>query len=370
MLTMHPVLQVGAYEFAPNPLGIDEFQMRLGRVRDLMTAEGWSHLLVYGSIPDYAALTYLTNFTPRLAPAMALVPAAGAVRLLTFVGGRMVDAARTTTWVEDVEPVKDLAGMLDAWFDDTSGPGRVALAEFANLPFEIHGQIAGVKGIDGAADATAALRDLRRHKSPAEVALIERACSLLAPAAGALRSEAANGLGISACLLAAEAAALKDGAQDVRTLYHASGGPDLRPLQGVDERPADSMAAYIAVKYRGYWAAGFVTSKPDELVNRTLDRVILAAHPGAGAGELVAVRDAAFGGLAGHPLTRDVPAHGIGAALDESPVLAVDGSDTLETGDVISLQAGYRKEDGTYVLASAIVAVEEDGPRVLWHPPV
>lgn len=363
MLTLHPVLQVGAYDFAPNPLGPAEFENRISRLRQVMADNQWSHILVYGSIPDYAMLTYLTNFTPRLAPAMALIPLEGDARLLTFVGGRMVDAASQTTWIKDVQTVKDIAETIPRLLEESPAPGRVALAEFDNLPADIFAQISDLPQITEAADGTQALRELRRCKSQIEINLIESACSILNNACNSVRERIAAGADGASCVLAAESAALQSGAQDVRTLYNPDGGTGLRPLQVFTNQPASSLTAYIAVKYRGYWAAGFLSSSRDKIAGEALTAMINGATPGASLEDITAARQKVLGRRSPHPLTENNICHGVGVAVHEQPVM----TDRLEIGDVCSLHVGYQGDDGGYVLGSAMILIEENGSRPLWR---
>lgn len=367
MLTMHPVLQVGAYDFAPNPLGLEEFQERLDRLRAVMADNQWSHVLVFGSIPDFAMLTYLTNFTPRLAPAMALIPLQGELRLLSFVGGRMVDAASQTTWVEKVQTVKDIGETLPQLLQVTSAPGRVALAEFDNLRSEIFSQISAIPQIEAAVDGTAALRELRRQKSPTEITLIQSACSILSNAVKSMREKFAAGRDGASCILAAESAALQSGAQDVRILYNPVGGVDLRPLQIFTNQPASAMTAYIAVKYRGYWAGGFSSVIEKDITSAALTAMIDKAKPGVTKADLKAARDAVLGNYSQHPLVENSLCQGMGVAIEEQPAMTNIGTAELMDGDVCSLQVGYHTEENGYVLGSAMILIEENGCRLLWR---
>ena len=56
--------------------------------------------IVYGSPRDHAELAYLTHFTPKLEPAIALIPRSGAPRILVGGGANMIGAAKPLTFVE------------------------------------------------------------------------------------------------------------------------------------------------------------------------------------------------------------------------------------------------------------------------------
>ena len=131
----------------------------------------------------------------------------------------------------------------------------------------------------------------------------------------------------------------------------------------------DPLLAYIAVRYAGYWAEGFVTltSMTHETVTRT-QAALKAMLATAKAGTTVsALRDAAqaeLGGLAVHPAARKV-AVGVGLMLEEVEA-EPGGVAKLEAGRVYSLRAGASKSMSDNALLSAMIVPKADGVDVLW----
>ena len=64
--------------------------------------------IVYGDRANHAELAYLTNFTPKLEAALALIPRDGTPQLLVGGGVNMLPAARPLTFVEDLRPLRNV----------------------------------------------------------------------------------------------------------------------------------------------------------------------------------------------------------------------------------------------------------------------
>ena len=206
-----------------------------------------------------------------------------------------------------------------------------------------------------------------RRKSPCECTLIRRACATLDAAVTALTAANQSGAGVTASVLAAEHAALRCGAQDVRTLFSVDQGRTLRPFTVPAEQSADPLQAYVAVRQAGYWAEGFITLSAERQAAAATARAALRsglamALPGRRRGDLADAIARAVG--APHPVTRE-PVVSIGLALEESAGRA----DVLIAGEVLSLRAGVLDRDGA-AIASAMVAVRDSGHELLWwHGP-
>src|SRR5487761_226108 len=109
MITMNPVLLHGRASWDSGAFPNDEFQERLELLQAAMVSRGLRGLIVGGSSLDYANLCYLTQYIPWAGWALAIVPAAGDITLVTGVGGgRELPVARPRTWVADVRNVPNL----------------------------------------------------------------------------------------------------------------------------------------------------------------------------------------------------------------------------------------------------------------------
>ena len=373
MQTMNPVLQVGAYDWNPDVVPAAEFQSRLSSLREHMLAGGWSGVAVFGDRPDHGNLSYLTNFTPRLSGALALIPAEGEVRILSFDGGRMIPAGKETTWVDDVRPAKDLAAATHEWIDELGDGARIATIDFGAMAKGIFDVLAKVPGLADADDVTDFLLNLRRGKSPAEVAALRGAVTLLKQAEAKIHACREEGASFTASVLSAETAARKAGAQDIRSLYSPDGGRTFVPIEHLTNAAEGLLVAYLAVRNRGYWVDGFITAGAtgapvSEAAKRALQAMIDSARDGASIADLRAARDSHLGNMRCHDLAGDGCGSGLGLSLGEHPELT-NGSDMpFKSGDICSLKVGVADDEAGAAITSAVVRITDDGPEVLWRP--
>ena len=365
MHTMHPTLLVGPADWDAAALPRAEFDARIAafwRARD----QNYAGVVVHGSPRHHAELAYLTNFTPKLEHALALIPVAGAPQLLVGGGVNMIPAAKPLTWIENLAGLRGAGNTVLAWARRLAS-GPIAVIGFDDIGVELHQDIVGA--LDGAGfavpDVTHILRLDMRRKSARELALIRQSCAMLEAAVAAMRSAKEAGRGATDFILAGEQAAYARGAQDVRTLFSLDGGRTLRPFEVTVAAPADPAQVYVAVRHRGYWAEGFVMLADARAP--ALDKARLAlrqALPLAEAGtKRSEIEDALARALAPdamHPvITR--AATSIGLSLDDEGV----AGDMLLAGEVLSLRVGVAGPAGA-AISSAMVALERGGHEVLW----
>ncbi|HVO95731.1 MAG TPA: M24 family metallopeptidase [Terriglobales bacterium] len=98
----HSVLKRGCSTWDPQQIPQEEFQKRLGALRQEMARQDLDGLVIYGDNYSFADLCYLTNYFPKVRGGIAVVPRHGAISLLLNIGSRDVPFAKTLTWVEDV----------------------------------------------------------------------------------------------------------------------------------------------------------------------------------------------------------------------------------------------------------------------------
>ncbi len=371
MLTMQPILPIGPYDWEKSLLPQDEFDERLAAVRAVMVERNWRGMILFGSIADPGAVTYITNFTPKLGWGMVLLPVKGDPALLADGGPRMLPAAQALTYVTDLRPARNPTGVLTDWLDEIEGDGGLAVVDFAAMPHGVHRQVMSLDAIVGAEDGSDLVRDIRRRKSARENALIDRAAEILGDAAGMLRQSAQSGEHIQAAIQAAEAKAFAEGAQDVRALYSLDGGCNLGAFESPEEVKGDQFTAFLAVKYRGYWAEGLLTigneaSPARQSAAKALAAMTQAAVPGASADDLGRALNNEAGSLASHSFTEGSLGNGSGLSLTEAPFLDM-GSDTqLAEGDIITLRAGLSDDQAGHALLLAMLRVGAGGPQILY----
>ena len=77
MRTVQPCIIIGSYAWDQDRVPRDEFQIRIGALNQLMDANGWKAVLVYGDAAEHSALAWFSGFTTRLRWGMALIPREG-----------------------------------------------------------------------------------------------------------------------------------------------------------------------------------------------------------------------------------------------------------------------------------------------------
>ena len=365
MRTMHPTLLIGPADWTPDRLPAEEYSRRLAQLwADHPPAGG---AIVYGDPREHGALAYLTHFTPKLEPALALLSKSGEARLLVGGGATMIGAARPLTFIKDLAPLRDPGAAVAEWTRGLPVGAEIVLINgdaMTSSTFDaVQTALRGRSVIDGDGQLAARMR----VKSAHELALIRAACAMLSEGVAALREAFRRGNGVSDCILQAEHALLEKGAQDVRSLFSLDGGRTLQPFEELVARRVDPLAAYLAVRHDGYWVDTFCSlqSRPDRLTDHAqavLDAVIADVHPGVDPATLPRRSEALRGSFGPHPVTGVCTARSVGLSLDDEPA---SGRRPSAVGEVHALHVGLTDAShGTF--ASAIVAVTAHGSELLW----
>ena len=380
MRTMQPCLTIGSYTWAQDRLPIDEFSLRLDRLRDFMRRHNWLAVLVYGDVREHAALAYLSNFIPRVRWGMALLPREGEPGLICAMSTRDLPAMRTLTWIADVRsgmgPEWDKA--FDPWFGRFAG--EAAPRQLGTLGFDLIAPVLhdAVRRSFGDRFVLQRGEDISGimpwpYKRPRELTVLRASCKLVQHAANVfVDSWRRNGAPETAALDAERFARLR-AAQDVRTLVSLDGGRTLVPFTGRFEKTMSlPLVGYLAVKLMGYWADLFVTlddNEPKHRVDAALDAAIAGLRPGMRAGELHARAAAALAPFRLHPALCGSVGHGIGLSLHEGAEFVADSNTVLVDDEVYSLQVGATHGAAGDALVSAIVRNRSDGAEVLARSP-
>jgi Xaa-Pro aminopeptidase len=367
---MQPTLLVGPSDWDAARMPKAEFLARSTTLWRIARAA--SGAIVYGDRTHHAELAYLTNFTPKLEAALALIPRVGGPRLLVGGGVTMMQAAKPLTFIESVQPLRNVGATVAQWAREQSGGGRPVLIGGAFMPQALHREL--TEGVGTIADKTADLRALMRRKSARELGAIQDACAALDAAVAGMNEAQRSGAGATAAVLAGEHAAHRSGAQDVRTLFSLDGGRTLRPFETPVERAVDPLQIYVAVRRFGYWAEGFavVTASPNPYVegaDEVLQYAVEMIKPGVNCGDIGRSITEAIQPFHPHPITQQVQGNAIGLALEEHPLIAEGSEDAFEAGGVYSLRVGLADERA-HAIVSTMVAVNEYGCKVLWSSPL
>jgi hypothetical protein len=349
-------------------------QEEFGRRLDALWASvpGAARAIVYGSPRHHAELAYLTNFIPKLEPAMALLSRTGAPLLFAGGGANMLAAARPLTWISEIAPLRDAPKTVTQWLADTrDGSGRHAdslLIGTGTMPGAMRRAVADAAGAS-AHEATAQLWKLMARKSAREIAAIREAFPLIDAAFAAMRETKHRRAGVTKAVLAGEWAANARGAQDVRTLFSIDGGRTLRPFTGTIDDNVEPLMVYIAVRRFNYWAEGFtlLSERPASAVTKAAAALRLALSTikaGAGAADVQKFIGPLIMPYRVHPVTERAFATKVGLALEDPPF--TDMGATFEAGEVYSVKVGITDNGDQHAIVSATIQVHTDGNDVLW----
>ncbi len=375
MQTIHPSIVIGAYTWDQDRFPRDEFQIRMAELHRAMDANGWKAALIYGDAREHSTLAYFSNFTPRLRWAMALFPREGEPRLLASMSSRDVPAMKLMTWIPDVMSGWTWETAFDPWLARFAGddPVDIGGVHLDQMRPALHGSLEKSLGnrfrLHAADNVLAAPRVLR----PRERSQVREACTLARAAAETFVRGWRAGMDVEAAALAAELAARRMAAQDVRTLVSFDRGRTLSPFRGSFDVKSDPLLGYVAVKHMGYWAEVFVSGgeRADGLAPHTqaaLDAMVQAAAPGVAAGELHARAMAALAPHDLHPALSGSVGRRTGYSLNEGGELRADARDIFKPGEIYALHAGARDDAGG-AIASAMIAITANGADVLLRTP-
>ena len=367
MRVTQPAVLVGNYDWSEDLLPRAEYDARLKQVLGKLDG-GLAGLVIYGNKIDNAALAYVSNFAPKIESAIALLTKDGKLRIHAAGSPQMMVNAKRLTWVEDVRPQRDIPKHIADWADEAAGQGPLGFWATDTIPADLLPRIEAGLGGRKLVDVGASLNALLREKSPVALKLSRAACGVLGKAVAAMKDRF-NGESGREAAIAAERAAADAGAQDARVLISLSKGGTPTAIDYPDGGKLDPLLAYVAVRYAGYWAEGFVTltSMNHDTVTKTqaaLRAMLAIAKAGTSVAALRDAAQTALGGLAIHPAARQL-AVGVGLMLEETEA-EPDGIAKLEAGRVYSLRAGASRSPSDNALLSAMVVPKEGGVDVLW----
>jgi Xaa-Pro dipeptidase len=367
------------------PFGPEEYRRRLDGTRGGMAARGVDALLV--TTPEN--VTYLTGYeTIGYSSFLCLLVPADRDPVL-IVREMELEVAQRTTWLDGFATVGDT--------DDPVARTRAVLAEHApggaagleqatpflapNTWLRLRDEaLAGRSTVD----CSGLVEDLRRVKSPAEVAYVRRACELAGAGMEAAVAAAGEGVSENQVASAAFVAMVGGGSDFLATDPIVTSGPRARvahttfanrTLAGGDEILVELGACQR--RYFGALMRTIVVGEPDEglahlarVVREALDKALAAIRPGATCGEVdAACRDtiAAAGFERGF---RKRTGYSIGVAFapdwGEGHVASLRAGDprVLEPGMVFHVVPAVRLPERC-VGMSETVLVTETGHEVL-----
>jgi hypothetical protein len=355
MIGMQPTLLVGPADWDPAVLPRGDYDARLAALwRDCEPGIGGA--VIFGDPAEHAELAYFCHFTPKLEPAIALIPRQGAARLLVGGGVNMLPAAKPLTFIETLLPLRDVGPGIAKWIAEH---GNAVLINGGAMPY---GMRQGLSKALGAEPAEHSVASLMRPKSARERGLLQAGCATLEAALAAMATAQRSGAGLTDAVLAGEHVAHRRGAQDVRTLF-CGDGRQFAPFSTPVTAPAETMHVYMAVRHGGYWVEGFAVlsntpSSAGRAADAALDRALALTKPGVAVADLD--RAITAGSPSPHPMAQPC-CRSLGLPIDNP-------GERIEAGGIYSVRAGGRDAAGA-AMVSAVVAVTATGYDLLWSSP-
>jgi Xaa-Pro aminopeptidase len=349
------------------PFEVSEYQQRLERLRQQMVQNGLDVVVVVGNRADNSNVRYLSNFEDFYGgESIVVVPAAGNPGFTTnaIMHGEPMHSGIQDCWIEDVRCAaapRTVTGNADAVtiFDHVedfiresglTAKGKIGLVG----EFNVDTLEAFLK--DRFPDATvkhtsAILYGMRAIKSPAEIALMRKACHL----ADAGLSAAMNAVrpGVSEFDLSAEAnyAMFKAGSEHPAFAIAVAAGPrsGFKHVAPTNNRvsPGDMVYVDLGGRYMGYYSdcsrqrvCGEPTAEQLRFMEtqiKIVEEVTKAARPGAVIADLaeIGIKIARDAGYEQYLYFRG---HGIGCATHDLPSFAPGNPKKLEENMVFCFE--------------------------------
>ncbi len=361
-----PILKHGKTTWDKDLIPQREVDERVARIRAAMKARGYDALLVVGDSLRGGNSIYVTNFAPwepRAIAAAIVTPSAHeatlqiALRNIPFVQPYVWAKVRTAADEGVGSAVEEAATELQLKH------ARIAFVGGRFLGEAMLGQIQKTFAGGKLTEADDIILELRRRKSPTEIALVRGAGAKAEKILADIIQHAEPGMTEAALAAYADYAFRRSGCQDVDVLFRAGEAGieayahgkhfPFRPASSQPLSAAPSTGIYIAVQYHGYWlelSQSFVVAgkAPIAALDTAFAEMLKAARPGGSVGKSDA---------------RAAWIHGIGLDREEAPQF-LPGGEALEAGDTIAAHVAIRQGDDVLV-KGRVALVGEAGSTVL-----
>ena len=159
----------------------EELTQRVTRLRERIRSEGYDALVVYSDEYRSGHSSYITNYKPLnvIEESPQLVIMIGDRQPVVLLGRLNAYAARDFCWIDDVRGIhRPYTDLPEIFAPIAGGPGRIGLIGKNILPVELYEQITGAVPQARFEARDDIMLDLRKIKSTAEIALMERAAEI------------------------------------------------------------------------------------------------------------------------------------------------------------------------------------------------
>lgn len=378
--TVQPVLKRGRDVWDRINMPEIEFRQRVEKIIKQMKAENIDLLLAYGhGQNDYGNPSYITNYMLKtLRGAFAVITAKGEVTLFIRIADRDIEAAKLTTWVEDVRPCSDVAKECVAFLKDNGlVPATVGFAGLNRLLPNYQLEFVS-KTLEQCkiVDADHILRDMRMVKSQRECDQIRRAARIVSHAFKAITEfdlAEGNELVLEAGI---DREARLAGAEDVRILFAKPNDKKwaFRPPENDKILRGEKIIIYLAIEFERYWSEGVRTfqltdasysqinsDSSMEMYEKMVSGIISGKSLSEFYKEIVArlkegncdyVSEFGFG-------------HGIGLSPSEPPAISADDRHSLKEGMLFTFRIAMKDEKAGTVMIGNTLQVINGGVEIL-----
>jgi Xaa-Pro aminopeptidase len=357
-------------------------ESRLLQLKDLLRERGWDFLLLYGHPwrKDFFRSLFNMNFSgPHAA---AVITQGGEVTVLLSDPWDYENASAARRSPVSFEP--DFGKGLRRWVEkctvQSGGNGAVAGMEFLEARhFDAVREGAGGEP----SSATADVEELRRMKTPEEMACLQKAADL-ADRGYAHFAEVIE-LGMAEYELVAEVEAfLKSNGAEDNFMLIASGGTEVTGMKPPTDRrfqKGDQVTTELTPQVNGYWAQicrTLIIGEPSAEQRRAYSIFAEAQQaaldllrPGVDIAAVARVqndvfRKHGFGDYTGPKYTR-VRGHGLGLHLDENPYILEDVHYTVKEGMVLIAHPNTYLPLSGYMVFGDTLAVTRDRCMTMNH---
>ena len=365
----------------------EELKQRTESLRRRMKSEGYDALVIYSDEYRSGHSSYITNYRPLnvIEESPQLVILIGDRPPVVLLGRLNAYAAKDLCWIDDVRgihrPFKDLPEIF-APIDGRHS--KIGLIGKNILPVEIYEQISGSVPQATFESRDDIMLDLRKIKSAAEIALMERAAEINDEVLRQAVKQVKVGMTEVQVAGVAENIARKLNA-DIGSATVVMSGPNTKypAWRAMDRKiqPGDYVMLDFNPAIGNYCNDGGITilmpgADPEQeralvVGHRTLKKVIPTIRPGITARSIfdTLLAELEPEGLAEHftPYAKGMRGvgHAVGLDVVEPPNLSSDSDFELEAGMTLAIKLDLHDLIGGGYRIEVVVAVTESGVRPL-----
>lgn len=381
MYTLQPTLKRGRDVWDRINMPEREFEQRIEKIRGAMKGSNIDVLLLYGNgVNDYGNLCYVSNFLLKMSRGgIIAVPSEGEAVLIYEGFARDLPAAKSTMWLEDARPCRDITGECVKFLREKnlipSTIGFVGLREF--MPYYEFEALSEALEKCHVVDSGHIIRDLRAVKSEKEADQIRRSSRIVREAFEFVSHTPFSTINERTLEVALDREGRLEGAEDLRFLVARPEETNwaFRPPEDVPVSPGQTLILYLAVAFERYWSEGVRTFLAEESSLTELQvedgkglykKIVGGLKPGKAVSQFYEEtmgylqREDNQGYIGNYGL-----GHGIGLGLEEFPLITKEETVLLEEGMCLTLHLALKEAGRGVIVMGNTISLSQKGPEVL-----